>query len=227
MLTLHAWPTPNGKKIFVMLEELGVPYETRFVDIHNNQQFAPDFLAISPNNKIPALVDHDADGGPLSIFESCAILTYLADTHRKFLAPSGHARWKAQEWLHWQNGGLGPMMGQVGFFAFYAEEKVPLAIDRYVTEVGRLFRVLEGRLANSRYLAGDEFTIADIACYPWMVGAATRAKEVVGKHLEDKPAIGRWMQELSTRPGVQRGMAIEPPPSSPSEAEHAEKAGTA
>lgn len=211
MLALHTWPTPNGKKIFIMLEELGVSYQTHFVDIDRQEQFAPDFLAISPNNKIPALVDHDADGGPISVFESGAILTYLADKYGRYLAASGHARWKAQEWLYWQNGGLGPMMGQVDFFTFYAKEQVPLAIDRFVGEVGRLFRVLEGRLAQRAYLAGDEFTIADMACYPWMVGAKTRAREVLAHQLENKPAIDRWMSDLARRPGVQRGMAVERP----------------
>lgn len=153
------------------------------------------------------------DGDPLSIFESGAILTYLGDKYGRFLAPSGQARWKAKEWLFWQTSGLGPMMGQVGFFAFYANEKVPLAIDRYVTEVARLFKVLEGRLAKTPYLAGEAFSIADMACYPWMVDAVTQARAVVGMHLEDQPAIARWMSTLTDRPGVQRGMAIEPPAS--------------
>jgi GSH-dependent disulfide-bond oxidoreductase len=211
MLTLHTWPTPNGKKIFIMLEELGISYQTHFVDIDKDEQFQPDFLAISPNNKIPALVDHDADGGSLSIFESGAILTYLADKQGKFLAPSGHARWTAHSWLYWQVGGLGPMMGQVGFFALRSKEKVPLAIDRFVAELGRLFGVLERRLATSPYLAGEEYSIADIACYPWMVGAMTRAKPVLAEHLENKPAIDRWMKAVAARPAVQQAMAIEPP----------------
>lgn len=211
MLTLHTWTTPNGKKVPILLEELGIPYEIRFVDIGKDEQFRPDFLAISPNNKIPALVDPEADGGPLSIFESGAIMTYLADKHGQFLAPSGHSRWKALEWLNWQVGGLGPMLGQVGFFAVMSKEKAPLAIDRFTKEAGRLLGVLEGRLTQSPYLAGEEYTIADMACYPWMVGATTLAKEALGKHLDDKPAINRWMLELVGRPAVERGMAIMPP----------------
>ena len=210
-LTVHNWPTPNGKKIFIMLEELGVPYETHFVDIDKQEQFEPDFLAISPNNKIPALVDQDADGNTIQIFESGAILTYLADKHGRFLAANGQARWAAQSWLFWQVGGLGPMMGQVGFFAFYTKEQVPVALNRYVAEVGRLLGVLEGRLNASPYLAGQDYSIADIAAYPWVLGAYTRAKNALSEHLQNKPAIARWMGTLEARPGVQRGMAIAPP----------------
>jgi GSH-dependent disulfide-bond oxidoreductase len=211
MLVVHTWTTPNGKKVPILLEELGLPYEIHFVDIGKDEQFQPDFLAISPNNKVPALVDHKAEGGPLSIFESGAILTYLADRHGKFLAPSGHARWKAQEWLYWQVGGLGPMLGQLGFFAVRSKEKAPLAIDRFTEECGRLLGVMEGRLAKCPYLAGEDYTIADIACYPWMVGATTMMKEALGKHLDNKPAIDRWMAAIAARPAVQRGMAIKPP----------------
>ena len=192
-LIVHNWPTPNGKKIFIMLEELGLPYDIRFVDIDSSEQFRSDFLAISPNNKIPALVDHDEAGGRLTVFESGAILTYLADRHGRFLAPSGQARLDALAWLFWQVGGLGP-----------------IAIERYTGEVGRLLGVLEARLAQMRYLAGDEFSIADIAAYPWVLGAYTRAKDVLVSQIRDKPAIERWMTELAGRPGVQRGMAIEP-----------------
>ena len=211
MLVLHTWTTPNGKKVPILLEELGLSYEIHFVNIGKDEQFEPEFLAIAPNNKIPALVDHGAAGGPLAIFESGAILTYLADKHHKFLAPSGHARWKAQEWLHWQIGSLGPMLGQLGFFAVRSQEKAPLAIDRFTEEVGRLLGVMEGRLAKCPYLAGEEYTIADIACYPWVVGATTMMKDVLAKHLEKKPAIERWLKDIGARPAVQRGMAIKPP----------------
>ena len=210
-LTVHNWPTPNGKKVFIMLEELGVPYEIRFVDIDKKEQFEPEFLAISPNNKIPALVDTGAEDGPVHIFESGAILTYLADKHGRFLAPSGQARWAAQAWLFWQVGGLGPMMGQVGFFAFYAKEKMPVALNRYTSEVGRLLGILEGRLSESPYLAGEEYSIADMAAYPWTLGAYTRAKDVLAEQIADKPAIARWMERLGARPAVKRGMAIAPP----------------
>jgi GSH-dependent disulfide-bond oxidoreductase len=211
MLVLHTWTTPNGKKVPILLEELGLSYEIHFVNIGQDEQFQPDFLAISPNNKIPALVDHGAEGGPLSIFESGAILTYLADRHGRFLAPSGHARWKAQEWLYWQVGGLGPMLGQLGFFAVRSKEKAPLAIDRFTEECGRLLGVMEGRLRKCPYLAGEDYSIADIACYPWMVGATTMLKDALGPHLENKPAIDRWMKDIAARPAVQRGMAIKPP----------------
>jgi GSH-dependent disulfide-bond oxidoreductase len=211
MLVLHTWTTPNGKKVPILLEELGLPYEIHFVNIGKDEQFEAEFLSIAPNNKVPALVDHGAEGGPLSIFESGAILTYLADKHRKFLAPSGHARWKAQEWLHWQIGGLGPMLGQLGFFAVRSKDKAPLAIDRFTEECGRLLGVMEGRLARCPYLAGEDYTIADIACYPWMVGATTMLKDALARQLEKKPAIDRWMKDLAARPAVQRGMAIKPP----------------
>jgi GSH-dependent disulfide-bond oxidoreductase len=211
MLVLHTWTTPNGKKVPILLEELGLPYEIHFVNIGKDEQFEAEFLSIAPNNKVPALVDHGAEGGPLSIFESGAILTYLADKHRKFLAPSGHARWKAQEWLYWQIGGLGPMLGQLGFFAVRSKDKAPLAIDRFTEECGRLLGVMEGRLARCPYLAGEDYTIADIACYPWMVGATTMLKDALARQLEKKPAIDRWMKDLAARPAVQRGMAIKPP----------------
>ncbi|WP_026359376.1 glutathione S-transferase N-terminal domain-containing protein [Sphingomonas sp. PR090111-T3T-6A] len=212
MLVLHSWTTPNGRKVPILLEELGLAYEIHFVDISKNEQFEPDFLAIAPNNKIPALVDYGAEDGPLSIFESGAILTYLADKHGRFLAPHGHARWKAMEWLYWQVGGLGPMLGQLGFFAVRSKEKAPLAIHRFTEEAERLLGVLERRLGEARYLAGDDYTIADIAAYPWMVGAATVQKEVLADAFRNKPAIARWMDELGARPAVQRGMAIKPPP---------------
>jgi GST-like protein len=211
MLVLHTWTTPNGRKVPILLEELGLSYEIHFVNVGKGEQFEAEFLAIAPNGKIPALVDHGAEGGPLSIFESGVILTYLADRYGQFLAPSGHARWKAQEWLHWQIGSLGPMFGQLGFFAVRSKEKAPLAIDRFTEECGRLLGVLEGRLAKCPYLAGEAYTIADIACYPWMVGATTTMKEVLARHLEKKPAIDRWMAALAARPAVQRGMAIKPP----------------
>ncbi len=212
MLVLHSWTTPNGRKVPILLEELGLAYEVHFVDISKHEQFEPEFLAIAPNNKIPALVDYSAEDGPLSIFESGAILTYLADKYGAFLASHGHARWKAMEWLHWQIGGLGPMLGQLGFFAVRSKEKAPLAIQRFTEEVGRLLGVLDRRLCEERYLAGDDYTIADIAAYPWMVGATTVQKDVLAEHLADKRGIARWMAELGARPAVQRGMAIKPPP---------------
>ena len=210
MVKLYTWTTPNGRKISIMLEELGIPYEVEFVDIGQDQQFEPGFLAVAPNNKIPAILDDEAPDGPLSIFESGAILTYLAAKHGRFLAPSGAARWKAQEWLYWQVGGLGPMLGQAAFFAVRSPEKMPVAIDRFVTEAGRLLGVLERRLAAVPYLAGDDYSIADMAAYPWVSGAMQMMREPLAAHLAEKPAIDRWVKTLGERPGVQRGMAVAP-----------------
>jgi GST-like protein len=207
MITLYTWTTPNGRKPAIMLEELGSDYEVKGINIGKDEQFAPDFLKVSPNNKIPAIVDHDAEGGPLSIFESGAILTYLAEKSGRFLAPSGHARFKTLEWLHWQIGGLGPMLGQLGYFANRAPEKVPLAIDRFKDECGRLLRVMNGRLAETEYLGGD-YSIADIACYPWMVAATTMLAEPLANALERAPAVQSWLERVGERPAVQKGMAV-------------------
>src|SRR5689334_14517917 len=171
MITLYTWTTPNGRKVSIMLEELGVPYAVKAVNIMKGEQLTPEFLAVSPNNKIPAIVDDEAEGGPLSIFESGAILSYLADKSGRFLAPSGPARYKALEWLHWQIGSLGPMMGQLGYFAVRAKEKTPPAIERFTEEGARLLAVMETQLGQHRYLAGEEYTIADIAAYPWTMAA--------------------------------------------------------
>ena len=208
MIHLYTWTTPNGKKPAIMLEEIGMPYEVHPVNIGKDEQFTADFLKIAPNNKIPAIVDDAAPGGPLSIFESGAILTYLAETSGQFLAPSGPARWRALEWLHWQIGGLGPMLGQLNFFAVRSPEKAPLAIDRFTTEADRLLSVMERRLSEAAYLAGDAYSIADIACYPWTVTATTMLKETLAKSLEDKPAFRRWFEAVGARPAVVKGMAV-------------------
>jgi GST-like protein len=206
MITLHTWTTPNGRKPIILLEELGVPYETVPVDIGNGAQFQPGFLKLSPNNKIPAIVDSDAEGGPLSLFESGAILTYLADRHGRFLAPSGAARWKAMQWLHWQIGGLGPMLGQLGFFA---KQDDAFALDRFVKEGERLLAVLDTQLAQSQYVAGDEYTIADIACYTWTMAASERLQEKLADAL-GKPNLQRWLALVGARPAVQKGMRWKP-----------------
>jgi GST-like protein len=208
MITLYTWTTPNGRKVPIMLEELGWPYQVHGINLGKNEQFTPDFLKISPNNKIPAIVDHDAAGGPLSIFESGAILTYLAEKSGQFLAPSGPERYRAMEWLHWQIGSLGPMLGQLGYFAKRADEKTPAAIARFTEEGERLLGVIERQLAQSPYLAGNAYSIADIAAYPWMLAATTFLKEPLAQGLADKPAIQRWLQELGARPAVQRGMQV-------------------
>ena len=208
MLTLHTFTTPNGRKVSIMLEELGLPYRVQPVDITRGEQFAPDFLAISPNNKIPALVDDEAEGGPVSVFESGAILTYLAEKTGRFLPRSGQARYRTLEWLHWQIGGLGPMFGQLGYFGVRDKEKNPAAIERFRAESDRLLGVLERRLAASPFLGGDEYGIADIASYPWAVNAGGSLKELLGDSLAVKPALRRWLDTVGARPAVQRGMAV-------------------
>ena len=207
MITLYTWKTPNDRKPAIMLEELGWDYRVKGIDIGKDEQFAPDFLKVSPNNKIPAIIDDEAEGGPLSIFESGAILTYLAEKSGRFLPASGHARFKTLEWLYWQVGGLGPMLGQLGYFANRAPEKLPLAIDRFKDECGRLIRVMNGRLAEAEYLGGD-YSIADIACYPWMIAATTMLKEPLASALEHAPAVQSWLDRVGDRPAVQKGMAI-------------------
>ena len=211
MITLYTWATPNGKKISIMLEEIGKPYRIELVNISKDEQFLPKFLEVSPNNKIPAIVDDevlDKNRKPLSIFESGAILTYLAEDSGKFLAPKGPERFKALEWLAWQVGGLGPILGQLGFFAVRSKEKAPLAIERFLTESDRLLSVMDTRLSESNYLAGDNYSIADIACYPWTFAATTFLKETLGRRIENKTAIKDWMARVADRPAVRRGMDI-------------------
>ncbi len=208
MLDLYVWNTPNGRKVPILLEELGVPYQLRRIDIGKNEQFSPEFLRISPNNKIPALVDNEAEGGPLALFESGAILTYLADQHGKFLARSGPSRWKAQEWLHWQVGGLGPMLGQLGFYAVRSKEKVQLPITRFTEECDRLLNVMNRRLGEAQYLAGDEYTIADIAAYPWTKAATTFLAEPLKDTLPKISGITAWLSRLEARPALKKAMEL-------------------
>jgi len=209
-LVLHTWSTPNGRKISIMLEELGLPYEVRAIDIGRDQQFAPEFLAISPNNKIPALVDADADGGPLAVFESGAILTYLAEKTGRFLAPSGAARYAAIEWLHWSIGGLGPMVGQLNFFSLRSPGKAPLATERFTREADRLLCVMERRLSESAFLGGHDYSIADMAAYTWAFFVSTRLDHVMAASLASKPAIYAWLNTIGDRPAVRRGMQVPP-----------------
>ncbi len=210
MITLYTWTTPNGRKISIMLEELGIPYQIRTINIGKNEQFSPEFLKVSPNNKIPAIVDDEPLGGgaPLSIFESGAILTYLAEKHGQFLAPTGSERYKTLEWLNWQMGGLGPMLGQLGFFAVRSSEKSPLAIQRFTEESDRLLAVLDTQLAQSTYVAGEAYSIADIVIYPWAYAATTFLGEVLRESLAAKPHLQRWLLRVGSRPAVQRGMQI-------------------
>lgn len=208
MITLYTWSTPNGRKIPIMLEECGLPYTVVPVNIGKDEQFAPAFLKVSPNNKIPAIVDDEAEGGPISVFESGAILTYLAEKTGRFLAPSGPARYKALEWLHWQIGGLGPMLGQLGFFAVRSDEKAPLAIRRFTDEADRLLHVMDRRLGEGPYLAGGDYSIADIACYAWTLAATSFLEEPLTGTLGDVPNVHAWLARVGERPAVRRGMDV-------------------
>ncbi|MFT4101802.1 MAG: glutathione S-transferase N-terminal domain-containing protein [Burkholderiaceae bacterium] len=204
MIDVHYWPTPNGWKISIMLEEAGLPYRILPVDIGRGQQFEPEFLAISPNNRIPAIVDHDPPSGaaPVSIFESGAILLYLAEKSGQLMPSELAARYRVIQWVMWQMSGLGPMAGQNGHFLLYANEKIPYAIERYGNEVRRLYRVLDEALADSEYVAGD-YSIADIACFPWIM-----THKAQGLTLEDYPHVKRWFATVRARPRVQAGLAV-------------------
>lgn len=204
MIDLHYWPTPNGWKITIALEEMELPYHLIPVNIGRGEQFKPEFLAISPNNRMPAIVDHDPLGGgaPLSIFESGAILTYLAEKTGKLSPRDVRGRYDVAQWVFWQMGGLGPMAGQAHHFRGYAPEKLPYAIDRYTNEVHRLYGVMNKRLEDRPFLAG-EYSIADIACYPWVI-----PYERQGQNLEEFPHLKRWFEAMKARPAVQRGVAV-------------------
>lgn len=198
------WPTPNGWKITIMMEECGLPYVVRPVHIGKGEQFRDAFLAISPNNKIPAIVDPDGPGGkPISIFESGAILRYLGDKSGLFYPRDERQRVAVDEWLFWQVAGLGPMAGQAHHFRIYAPEKIPYAINRFTAEVERLYGVLDHRLSQHSYLAGEEYTIADIASFGWV-----KLWDRQGIDIERFPAIKRWLLAIKARPAVQRALAI-------------------
>ena len=203
-IELYTWGTPNGRKISIMLEELGLDYNSHLIDILKGEQFAPDFLEISPNNKIPALVDpHGPDGQPISLFESGAILYYLAEKTGKFLPVTPRDRYIVMQWLMWQMGSFGPMLGQAHHFRKFAPDHIDYAYDRYSNEAKRLYGVLDKRLGTSPYLAGKNYTIADIATYPW----AARY-EWQGIDWNDYPNAKRWYDELSERPAVIAGMNV-------------------
>jgi len=205
-ITLYFWSTPNGYKIAIMLEELGAPYRVEFVDIGKGEQFAPSFLAISPNNRIPAILDPDGpDGQPLAIFESGAILQYLGRKFGAFYPSSERAKAEVDQWLFWQVGGLGPMAGQCEHFRTYATEKIPYAIDRYTKEVERLFRVMEKQLSSRDYLAGG-YSIADIATFPW-----ARTWQTLGQDIRNFPHVERWLARIAERPAVVRGLELRKP----------------
>jgi len=208
MIELYTWGTPNGRKAPIMLEEVGLPYAVHPVNLGREEQYDPAFLKISPNNKIPAIVDPDGPGGRISVFESGAILIYLAEKAGKLLAPSGPQRYKALEWLNWQIGGVGPMFGQLGFFAIRSEQKSELAIKRFTDECERLLGVMDRRLDESEYLAGPEFTIADIACYPWVLAGTAFLAPALGPIFNECPSVQRWLATVGAREAVKRGMAV-------------------
>lgn len=204
MIELYYWTTPNGHKITIFLEESGLPYRIVPVDIRAGDQFRPDFLKISPNNRMPATIDQAAAGGgqPISVFESGAILMYLAEKSGKFVPQDTRSRFEVVQWLFWQMGGLGPMAGQNHHFAQYAPEKIPYAIDRYVNETNRLYGVLNKRLSDREYVAGH-YSIADMATYPWIVPHARQ-----NQSLEDFPHLKRWFEVIRERPAVKRAYEL-------------------
>jgi GST-like protein len=206
MIDLHYWPTPNGHKVALFLEETLTPYRIVPVNIGEGEQFKPDFLAISPNNRMPAIVDHaPLDGGaPISVFESGAILLYLADKTEQFVPADLRGRTQVLEWLFWQVGGLGPMAGQNHHFSRFAPEKLPYAIDRYVRETARLYGVLNRRLENREFVAGS-YSIADMAAYPWVV-----PHEAQGQSLADFPHVKRWFESIRARPATIRAYELAP-----------------
>jgi len=204
MIDLYYWPTPNGHKVTIFLEEAGLEYRIVPINIRKGEQFAPEFLKISPNNRMPAIVDTDGPGGkPFSLFESGAILLYLAEKTGKLMPSETRARYRVIEWLMFQMANVGPMLGQAGHFRNAAPEKIPYAIERYTNETRRLFNVLDRRLAEVPFVAGD-YSIADIATYPWVVAALKAQPE----QLDSRPNLKRWIDALAARPAVQKGMAV-------------------
>ena len=204
MIELYTWGTPNGRKVSIMLEEAGLPYNTHAVNISKDEQFAPDFLKVSPNNKIPAIVDPDGPGGkPISLFESGAILFYLAEKTGKLLPADPAGRYETMVWLMFQMAGVGPMFGQAHHFRRFAKEQVPYAIDRYTNETHRIYGVMDKRLGEVPYLAGQEYTIADVATYPWVA-----RWEWHGIDWANYPNLKRWFDNVGARPAVQKGMAV-------------------
>jgi GSH-dependent disulfide-bond oxidoreductase len=205
MIDLYYWTTPNGHKVTMFLEEAGLEYRVHPINIGKGEQFAPDFLRVSPNNRIPAIVDNAPAGGgaPLSVFESGAILLYLAEKTGRFIAADVRGRAEVLQWLFWQMGGLGPMAGQAHHFRIYAPEKIDYAVDRYTKECNRLYGVLNKRLADRAFVAGDEYTIADMASYPWIV-----PYERQGQALDEFPNLKRWLEAIRARPATVRAYDI-------------------
>jgi len=219
MIDVYTWPTPNGHKVHIALEEMGLKYRVHGVNIREGEQFKPEFLKVSPNNRIPAIVDPDGPNGkPISVFESGAILLYLASKTGKLLPADLHARWRCMEWLMWQMGGVGPMMGQANHFRRYAKDKIQYAIDRYTNEVNRLTRVLDKRLAEAPYTAGKDYSISDIAIFPWYRGADAR-----GVNIAEYPTVKRWFDAINARPAVQRALQVLADQSAANQAPHSDK----
>jgi len=204
MIDVYSWPTPNGHKIHIMLEECGLAYRAMPVNIGAGDQFKPEFLRISPNNKIPAITDpHGPDGKPISLFESGAILIYLAAKTGKFLPPGDSAKYEVLQWLMFQMGTVGPMLGQTHHFRLYAPEKVEYAINRYSNEAKRIYQVIDQRLSQHKHLGGSDYSIADIATFPWL-----RSWERQGIVLSDYPYVQAWFDKMAERPAVQRGVKV-------------------
>jgi len=204
MIEVYSWATPNGHKVHIMLEECGLPYRAHAVDIGAGDQFKPEFLAISPNNKIPAITDPDGPGGqPIHLFESGAILLYLAAKTGRFLPDDLAAKYEVLQWLMFQMGSVGPMLGQAHHFRIYAPEKIPYAVERYTNEAKRLYGVMNKRLAKSKYIGGPEYGIADMAIFPWL-----RSWKNQGIDWVDHPHLKGWFDEIAARPAVQRGVEV-------------------
>ena len=204
MIDLYTWPTPNGHKIHIALEEMGLAYTVHPVNIRTGEQFQPAFLAISPNNRIPAMVDSDGpDGQPITLFESGAMLIYLASKSGKLMPATDRDRYTMLQWLMWQMGGVGPMFGQANHFRAYAKEPQPYPIERYTNESNRLTRVLDKRLSEAPYVGGAEYTIADIAIFPWMRGSEKR-----GVNIDEYPNVKRWFDAIDARPAVKRALQV-------------------
>jgi GSH-dependent disulfide-bond oxidoreductase len=204
MIDLYSWPTPNGHKLHIMLEETGLPYRVHPVDIGAGDQFKPEFLAISPNNKIPAMVDQDGPGGqPFALAESGAMLMYLGTKTGKFLPRDERKKWTVMQWVMFQMSSIGPMLGQAHHFLQYSPEKIEYAIKRYTNEANRLYGVLDRRLKENEWVAGDEYTVADMAIFPWL-----RMPERQAVKIEEYPQVKRWRDQIAARPGVQRGLAV-------------------
>ena len=204
MIDVYSWATPNGHKIHIMLEECRLSYRAHPVDIGRGDQFKPEFLAISPNNRIPALTDSDGpDGKPISLFESGAMLVYLAGKTGKFLGKTDRERFSTLQWLMFQMGGVGPMLGQTHHFRIYAPEKIEYAINRYTNETRRLYGVMDKQLGKTAYIAGKSYTIADMAIWPWL-----RNWKGQGQNMDDHPHLKRWFESVGERPAVQRGIKV-------------------